>query len=128
MVRSMALAALLSLSLASSTASARIAMDPIRAVVRAARPDLGRCMRACSSCTGDEYRLTATFTIEMDGTVSAVDAATELPDANVVQCIVGVIAQLRFPSRSGGGSAGLGPVRIHYPFLLRRPDPGTSRR
>ncbi len=111
-------AALFAIVLAASPASARIALDPIREVVRAAHPRMASCLRGCEGCARERYRLAATFTIEMDGTVSAADVETELPDPDVVQCLVGVIATLRFASRSGGGTAGPGPIRIHYPFVL----------
>ena len=50
-----------------------------------------------------EGRVSTKFRIELDGTVSAAeDAGSDLPDPQVVSCVVDAMKELRFPAPPGG--------------------------
>jgi hypothetical protein len=57
------------------------------------------------------------FVISRDGTVSsALDAGSDLPDAQVIQCVLEAIQALRFPQPDAG------IVEVSFPITL---TPGT---
>jgi tetratricopeptide (TPR) repeat protein len=63
-------------------------------------------------------RVIVRFVIERDGTVSSpADDGSTLPDKQVVQCVVGELAQLRFPAREAGEAQ-----TVVYPFLFAASD------
>jgi hypothetical protein len=104
-----------------SPASARIAMEPIREVMRAASPAVRRCVEACVRCPPTDYRISVTFTIDASGTVTeGAVRETDLPEPQVVACVMSVVMHLRFPARSGARS---GDVRVNYPFRILAPRP-----
>jgi hypothetical protein len=54
------------------------------------------------------------FTIERDGSVGRVaDSGSDLPDADVTQCLIQRFRGLHFPAPNGG------VVSVEYPILLR---------
>jgi hypothetical protein len=58
-------------------------------------------------------RVTVKFVIDTDGTVAKVaDGGSDLPDPNVVSCVVKGFGALRFPPPNGG------PVTVVYPIMF----------
>jgi hypothetical protein len=70
-----------------------------------ARPDL-------------QGRVAIRFVVRPDGAVQlATKASSDLGDAEVEQCIAGVVRRLQFPAPEGGGM-----VFVTYPFMLQRAE------
>jgi TonB family protein len=65
-----------------------------------------------------EGRVVVRFVIERDGSVSgARDGGSDLPDAQVVACVVEAFGRLRFPAPEGGGR-----VTVSYPIIFTPGD------
>jgi hypothetical protein len=74
-------------------------------------------LRAFPTLSG---RVTVQFRISTDGdVVMARDGGSDLPDREVVQCMVDIMRELSFPRQDSG------TVTVTYPFLLT-PEEGTS--
>lgn len=94
----------------------KLPKDVIRATVRASIADVRRCynegLARDPNLTG---RVAIQFTIGPQGTVTAATVeASQLPDAEVDNCIADVIKALSFPPPQGGGN-----VVVTYPFVLQ---------
>ena len=65
-------------------------------------------------------RVTVKFTIDTTGAVShLVDGGSDLPDKDVVGCVVQAFSNLSFPQPEGGGT-----VAVGYPIIFA---PGTTK-
>lgn len=84
----------------------------IKAVVDRSEPEVRQCYIAGTFKDAQlAGTVSVTFTIETSGAVSqAVDGGSNLPDAEVVDCVVNVFSQLVF--RPGGS----GPTEVTYPI------------
>jgi hypothetical protein len=104
--------------LGATKVSGRLNPELIRKTVREAYASLRLCfedgLRRNPQLTGS---LLASFVISRDGTVgSAFDAGSDLPDPEVIQCVLAAIQALRFPQPDAG------IVEVSYPITL---TPGT---
>jgi hypothetical protein len=62
-------------------------------------------------------RVAVRFVIDRSGAVPlASDAGSDMPDANVVQCVVRAFGDLSFPEPDGG------MVTVEYPIVFERAD------
>jgi hypothetical protein len=96
----------------------RIAPDAIQAIVRA---NMAR-MRSCYEqrllpCPNLQARVAIEIVIDLEGRVtSAVDARSDLPDRQVVQCVADEFKKLRFPKPQGG------ILTVVYPIIFSPGD------
>ena len=86
----------------------------IQAVVRS---NFGKFRRCYEAGLGRNSKLHGTvsvrFVIARDGTTTRVsDAGSDLPDREVVQCVMGAFSELLFPEPDGG------IVTVVYPIML----------
>lgn len=97
----------------SAMALGHIAVEPVRAVIRARAPCIRRCyeggLRACPSLAD---RLVVRFHVDPDGRVSKAEAQSTTMPADVSACVLTEIRALRFPETRRGG------ITITYPFVL----------
>ena len=99
-------------------------MLPPEVVQRVVRQNFGR-FRLCyeSGLAKNEKlggRVTVKFTIDATGAVShAIDGGSDLPNKDVVACVVRGFGNLTFPHPDGGGT-----VAVAYPIIFA---PGTTR-
>jgi len=105
-----------------TTVSGRL---PAEVVQRIVRQNFGR-FRMCyedglRNNPNLQGRVTVRFVIGSDGSVGrAANAGSDLPDAAVVQCVVGAFRGLSFPQPEGGS------VSVVYPLLLSPGDGGAG--
>lgn len=97
----------------SAMALGHIAVEPVRAVIRARAPCIRRCfeggLRACPSLAD---RLVVRFHVAPDGRVSKAEAESSTLPADVSACMLTEIRALRFPETRRGG------ITITYPFVF----------
>ena len=96
----------------------RILPETIQAIVRGNFDEMRRCyengLRPSPNLQG---RLTIKFVIDVEGKVtSAVDAGSDLPDREVIQCVADEFKRLRFPKPEGGS------VTVVYPIIFSPGD------
>jgi hypothetical protein len=96
----------------------RIPPERIQATVRASFAGIRTCyeqgLRASPSLQG---RITIKFVIDLEGRVtSTVDAGSDLPDREIVQCVADAFKKLRFPKPEGG------IVTVVYPLVFNPGD------
>ncbi len=96
--------------------SGALSTTAIRSVIRGALVHFRRCYEETSTA-GEEFhgRGRLSFTISPDGTVT--EATFDLGNDGgnpLAACLVGVVLQLRFEPRIGGGA-----VRVTYPLVFR---------
>jgi hypothetical protein len=105
-----------SVRMAATQVSGRLPAEVIRRVVRQRYGSFRRCYeRGLGRDPNLEGLVTVRFVIGLDGAVSSASGSgSDLPDPNVVNCMVNTFHGLVFP-RSGG------TVSVKYPFKL---DPG----
>lgn len=91
-------------------------MSEIQQAVSEIHPDLRQCYIAGTFKDSHlEGTVTVTFTIDPTGSVSsAIDGGSSLHDPDVVRCVLGEFASLRFDS--GGGS----PTEVTYSVPFRQ--------
>lgn len=97
----------------------RIAPDLIQKVVRANFDPLRTCYESGLKRNRDlQGRVAVKFVIDTEGrVVSAVDAGSDMPDREVIQCIVAEYRKLTFPKPEGGGI-----VTVIYPIVFNPAD------
>lgn len=108
----------IALWLTTSMASARLAMEPIREVIRRHLPAIRGCYDEGLARRPElEGRIDVVFTVDGTGVVSEASVQrSTLGDTTVEACVVGEVLRMRFPERAPGGF-----VRINYPFVFERP-------
>jgi hypothetical protein len=96
---------------------------PPEIVRRIVRRSFGR-LRACyekglAARPALQGRVATRFVIDPSGAVERVsDGGSDLPDANVVQCVQRTFETMTFPKPLGGS-----PVVVVYPLLFTPPPP-----
>ncbi len=84
--------------------------------IEARNEDFRRCYAGLAKQSGDGVygRVTARVTVDKDGgVVSAVDAGTDVPDAPMRDCVLGVWRRMRFPAGTG--------LTFSAPLVFARP-------
>jgi Zn-dependent protease with chaperone function len=98
-----------------TNAEGRLAPEAIQNVVRQGFGAFRQCYENALKANGQlQGTVAVSFTIAADGSVqSAADHGSTLPDADVVQCVVGGFSRLAFPPPQGG------QVTVVYPVVFR---------
>ena len=99
--------------------SGRLPPPVIQAIVRQNFDAIRTCYeRGLAKVPTLQGRVAVRFAIQLDGSVAgAQSAGSDLPDAEVVACIVRIFSQLRFPAPEGG------VVTVVYPIMF---SPSTA--
>jgi hypothetical protein len=89
-------------------------VDLVRRIVRLSFKQLRQCYVSALSTNPDlQGRVTVRFTIDKDGKVSrAKNVGQEMPDANVVRCVVRSFSELTFPRPAKGEVTVVSPINF----------------
>jgi TonB family protein len=100
-------------------ANGRLAPEEVQRVVRSQFKAMRTCYeRALVKTPALEGRVAVKFVIDPTGAVSSATShpSTTMPDAAVVDCVLGVFKTMKFPAPAGGD------VSVVYPFDFRPSD------
>jgi TonB family protein len=99
------------------SASAMIAVEPIREVIHAHQAEVVTCWERALTRNPHDGRIVVTFELAGDGHVVSVGVTTdEIGDPELATCVTDAIRTWQFPSYQRAGT-----IRINYPFSFTRP-------